>query len=140
MGGNAWMQTGPYQPDLAAAFRQAQEESLAADDHGFEGRSVEDLWRDEDWHEYVFTGGTASVLDFPAMIDATDDDDGPFMRPLTDGEIRAWSPGGHPTQEEWDRALDTGRLTFPNRAQGNCTVLYRDGRPALIGYWGMTAD
>ncbi|MEU7027039.1 hypothetical protein AB0A60_10175 [Streptomyces sp. NPDC046275] len=140
MGGNAWTQTGPYQPDLAAAFRQAQEASLAEDDHGFGGRAIEELWRDPDWHEYIFTGGTCTVLDFPDMIDPTDRSDGPFMRPLTDTEVRAWSPSGQPTYEEWNEALDTGRLDFPDRAQGNCTVLYHDGRPTLIGYWGVTAD
>ncbi|MDH6145220.1 hypothetical protein P3T35_007271 [Kitasatospora sp. GP30] len=37
-------------------------------------------------------------------------------------------------------ALESDRLPFPVRAAGNCTVLYRDGQPALIGYWGCTAD
>lgn len=95
MGGNAWSHTGPYQQDLTVAFQQAQEETLARDNHGFVGRSVEELWRDPAWQEYIFTGGTCTVLDFPLMIDATDTDDGPFMRPLTDGEVRAWAP--HPT-------------------------------------------
>ncbi|MEU5119076.1 hypothetical protein [Streptomyces asoensis] len=113
---------------------------MARDNHGFEGQSVEELWRDPEWQEYIFTGGTCTVLDFPLMIEAADTDDGPFMRPLTDGEVRAWAPHRRPTYEEWDAALDSERLSFPNRAQGNCTVLYRDGRPAQIGYWGTTAD
>ncbi|MFB7243869.1 hypothetical protein CW362_11260 [Streptomyces populi] len=140
MGGDCWTHTGPYEPDLAAAFRRAQEEQLSEDDHGFPGRTVEELWRDPDWHEYVFTGGTATVLDQPEMIDATDSDDGPFMRPLTDEEIRAWAPDGRPAHADWDAALDSGRLDFPSRSQGRCTVLYADGEPALIGYWGVTSD
>ncbi|MEU1708222.1 hypothetical protein ABZ478_23075 [Streptomyces sp. NPDC005706] len=140
MGGNAWQATGPYQRDLEAAFRQAQEEELARDNHGFEGRSVEELWRDPEWQEYILTGGTGTVLDLPCMIDATDTDDGPFMRLLTDDEVRAWAPHGRPTYAEWDAALESERLGFPGRAQGNCTVLYRYGRPVQIGYWGVTAD
>ncbi|WEH16553.1 hypothetical protein [Streptomyces sp. VNUA24] len=140
MGGNAWSHTGPYQSDLAAAFRRAQEETLARDDHGFAGRTIEELWRDEKWQEYVFTGGTATVLDFPALIDATDTDDGPFMRPLTVEEVCAWAPHGRPIYAEWDDALDAGRLSYPDRAQGLCTVLHVDGRPSQIGYWGVTAD
>lgn len=140
MGGNAWTHTGPYQRDLAAAFRQEQEDELARDNHGFEGRSVEELWHDPEWQEYIFTGGTGSVLDLPLMIEAADNDDGPFMRPLTDEEVRAWAPHGQPTYEEWDAALDSEQLDFPGRARGNCTVLYRDGRPAQIAYWGVTAD
>jgi hypothetical protein len=65
MGGNAWSHTGPYEQDLAVAFRQAQEETLARDNHGFVGRSIEELWRDPEWQEYIFTGGTCTVLDFP---------------------------------------------------------------------------
>ncbi|MFF8995169.1 hypothetical protein ACF09H_35630 [Streptomyces sp. NPDC014983] len=140
MGGNAWRRTGPYQPDPVAAFRAAQERELARDDHGFGGRTVAELWRDPDWHEYVFTGGTASVLDFPLMIDATARDDGPCMRPLTDAEIRPWCPGGRPTPAEWNTALNSDRLPFPARGRGNCTVLYTDDRPTEIGYWGVTAD
>ncbi|MEU2222212.1 hypothetical protein [Streptomyces sp. NPDC018347] len=140
MGGNGWWQTGPYQRDLAAAFRQEQERELALDDHGFGQRSVAELWRDPRWHEYIFTGGTGSVLDFPEMIDPEDRDEGPFIRPLTDDEVRAWAPDGRPTEAEWEDALDSERLPYPGRGRGNCTVLYRDGRPAGIGYWGVTSD
>ncbi|MEU6812459.1 hypothetical protein ABZ920_26480 [Streptomyces sp. NPDC046831] len=140
MGGNAWRDTRPYQRDLEAAFRQAQEEELARDNHGFEGRSLEELWRDPDWQEYILTGGTGTVLDFPCMIEGTDTDNGPFMRLLTDDEVRAWAPHGRPTYAEWDAALHSERLGFPGRAEGNCTVLYRDGRPVQIAYWGVTAD
>lgn len=47
MGGNEWTATGPYQEDLAAAFRQAQSQELAKDDHGFPGRGIVELWEDE---------------------------------------------------------------------------------------------
>ncbi|MFF3879355.1 hypothetical protein [Streptomyces sp. NPDC001978] len=140
VGGNAWQQTGPYQRDLAAAFRQEQERELALDNHGFEGRSIEELWRDPEWHEYIFTGGTGTVLDFPLMIDAADTDEGPFMRPLTDQEVRAWAPSGQPTHDEWVEALASEQLDYPGRGCGNCTVLYREGQPTEIGYWGVTAD
>lgn len=140
MGGSGWTQTGPYRPDLVAAFRQAQREELARDNHGFEAESVDELWENPDWQEYVFTGGTATVLDFPEIIAPTDPDDGPFLRPLTPAEIKPWSPTTHPTLQDWEEALDTGALPFPNRSQGNCTILYEAGVPSLIGYWGVTSD
>jgi hypothetical protein len=140
MGGNGWWQTGPYEPDLAVAFRRAQELELAEDDHGFTGMTVEELWRDESWMEYVLTGGTGTVLDQAVLTEATDSEEGPFVRPLTDREIRAWVPGGRPTEAEWEDALDSGRLEFPDRALARCTVLYRDGVPDAVGYWGVTAD
>lgn len=138
MGGDCWRDTGPYQRDLAAAFRQAQTAELAL--RGLGERTVEELWDDPGWQEYVCTGGTATVLDFPLMIDPADPDDGPFMRPLTDDEIRAWCPDGRPSQPDWTDALDSGALEYPGRSQGRCAVLYTDGRPAGIGYWGVTTD
>lgn len=140
MGGNAWWQTGPYQDNLTAAFRQAQEQELAKDNHGFEGRTIEELWQDEEWTEYILTGGTGTVLDLIHIVDPTDTEWGPFIRPLTDGEVRPWAPSGRPTHAEWVNALETERLPYPGRACGNCTVLYRDGQPTEIGYWGVTAD
>lgn len=62
------------------------------------------------------------------------------MRLLTDAEIAAWAPSGRPTYAEWIDALDSDELWDLDRACGNCVVLYRDGRPAEIGYWGITAD
>ncbi|MDR3079703.1 MAG: hypothetical protein LBV60_02020 [Streptomyces sp.] len=122
------------------AFRQEQERELALDNHGFEGRSIEELWRDPQWHEYIFTGGTGSVLDFPDLTDATDSDDGLFMRPLTDDKVRAWASNGRPTIAEWEDALGSERLPWPERGRGNCTALYRDSQPTEIGYWGVTCD
>lgn len=140
MGGDGWSQTGPYEEDLAAAFRRAQEQELARDDYGFVGRSVDELWADEEWQEFVLTGGTGTVLDQWRLIDAGAGDDVAMMRPLTDREIRAWAAGGEPTRAQWLDALDSGLLEYPGRGSGRCTPLYVDGRPAEIGYWGVTAD
>ncbi|MFI8322667.1 hypothetical protein [Streptomyces sp. NPDC085529] len=143
MGGNSWWRTGPYEDDLAVAFRRAQEAELARDDRGFPGRTVEELWRSEDWAEYVFTGGTATVLDQIRTVAATEPEEGPYMRPLTEEEVRAWCPHGRPTRAEWEAALRADAYLddlFPTRGLGRCTVLYEDGAPAEIGYWGVTAD
>ena len=140
MGGDAWTATGPYQPDLAAAFRQAQDEELAENDHGFPGRTIDDLWTDPAWHEYIFTGGTGSVLDFFAFISGENaQNEGGKMRVLTDAEVD-WAPSGKPTHAEWKDALRNPGLFDLERAEGNCTVLYRDGQPVEIAYWGITAD
>ncbi|MFJ6382596.1 hypothetical protein ACIQI7_21645 [Kitasatospora sp. NPDC092039] len=138
MGGNEWTMTGPYQEDLAAAFRQAQDLELVRDDRGFPGRGIVELWQDATWQEYIGTGGTGTVLDFYEL--AVTEDDAPFvMRPLSQHEVLAWAPDGRPTREQWDAAKR--RLLEPvGRGKGRCTVLYRDGRPSEVGYWGCTAD
>lgn len=143
MGGDSWWQTGPYESDLAVAFRRAQEAELASDDRGFPGRTIAELWRSEDWAEYILTGGTATVLDQIRTVDPTEPEDGPYMRPITEAEVRAWCPHGRPTRAEWVAALRADAYLddlFPNRGLGRCTVLYEDGAPAEIGYWGVTAD
>ncbi|MFG3130871.1 hypothetical protein [Streptomyces tendae] len=140
MGGNEWTATGPYQRDPAAAFRQAQGQELAKDDHGFPGRSIVDLWEDDDWREYILTGGTCSVLDFYALIAPETGDRFAMVRPLTDDEVRSWAPEGRPTRAQWDAALRTQTLSFPGRGSGRCTILYRDGEPAEVAYWGCSAD
>ncbi|MER7540739.1 hypothetical protein ABTX77_39140 [Streptomyces sp. NPDC097704] len=140
MGGKGWTETGPYQEDLAAAFRQAQGQELTKDDHGFPGRGIVELWEeDERWREYILTGGTCTVLDFYELIDADEGDQYAMMRPLTEDEIRSWAPDGRPTRDQWDAATDR-LLTSIGRGIGQCTVLYRDGEPAEIAYWGCTAD
>ena len=137
MGGDCWSKRGPYEKDLAVAFRRAQDRELAADDHGFPGRSITELWEDEGWQEYILTGGTCTVLDFCLFADAEDGDSFAMMRPLTEAEVRSWAPGGRPTRAQWEAVSDRELFAF-DRGVGRCTVLYRDGEPAEIVYWGIT--
>ncbi|WP_399171693.1 hypothetical protein [Streptomyces sp. PanSC19] len=80
-------------------------------------------------------GGVVSSTCYRAWQEARE----PTLPPA----VRKWRIGGSKaycgsTGDQAGRL--SGRLEFPDRAQGNCTVLYRDGRPDLIGYWGVTAD
>ncbi|MGH1556510.1 hypothetical protein ACRAWF_46470 [Streptomyces sp. L7] len=47
----------------------------AENDHGFPGRDIVELWEDDDWREYIPTGGTSSVLDFYDLVDAASGDE-----------------------------------------------------------------
>ncbi|MFI9361223.1 hypothetical protein ACIG5E_09190 [Kitasatospora sp. NPDC053057] len=83
------------------------------------------------------TEGFYSLIDAYAVDDV--DDDVAMMRPLTGSEVRSWAPNGRPTREQWEAALP--QLLNPvGRGIGRCTVLYQDGEPAEIAYWGCTAD
>lgn len=141
MGGDCWSNTGPYQQNLAAAFREAQDQELAKGLHNNDDRTIDELWEDPEWQEYIFTGGTGSVLDFfEFLIGEGHANSGGRMRLLTDDEVRTWAPSGQPTYAEWQDALRSRELFDLDRACGNCIVLYKDGNPAEIGYWGVTAD
>ncbi|MFB7512690.1 hypothetical protein [Streptomyces sp. NPDC056144] len=140
MGGNCWWQTGPYDSDLAVAFRRAQDAELAKGEHDSTGRTIAELWESEDWAEYIFTGGTATVLDQIHTVEATAPENGPYMRPITPEELHTWCPHGQPTLADWTTALAGDDDLYPSRGLGRCTVLYENGEPSAIGYWGVTAD
>jgi hypothetical protein len=141
MSGDCWWSTGSYEPDFEAAFLLAQEAELARGRYGDEGSSIADLWDDPGWREFIEVSGTGSVLDFPRLgPDPEDPDPLGTMQLLTDDEVKAWWASGRPTYAEWIDALVSGQLEYPGRACGRCTVLYRNGEPVEIGYWGVTAD
>jgi hypothetical protein len=141
MSGDGWWSTGPYDPDLGAAFQLAQEAELGRGRYGDDGSSIAGLWEDPEWREFIEVSGTGSVLDFPRLGPAPEDPD-PLgtMQLLTEDEVKAWCTSGRPTYAEWIDALVSGQLDYPGRACGRCTVLYRNGEPVEIGYWGVTAD
>lgn len=140
MGADQWSDTGQYQPDIAAAFHSEQVAALEQSSFPSSGRTIAELWEDPEWVEHIFAGGTASVLDFFDFEAASTEDRAGVMRLISDDEIRAWCPSGRPTRTEWVDADRSGSLPYPDRAEGRCTVLYRDGQPAEIAYWGVTAD
>jgi hypothetical protein len=142
MGGDYWHSTGPYEPDIAAAFRSARETALADGNLSdfVAGRTIEELWEDPEWQEYIFTGGTGSLLDYWGFEGPSAQDGAGVMRLISADEIRAWCPSGRPTLADWIEANGSFRLPYPDRAEGHCTVLYQDGQPAEIAYWGVTAD
>ncbi|MEU6854944.1 hypothetical protein ABZ901_34055 [Actinacidiphila alni] len=77
--------------------------------------TMAERWEDPEWQEYILTGGTGSVLDQIRVVAPDDDVEGPFMRPLSDAEVREWCPGGRPTEAEWSDALGRVRKVPPGR-------------------------
>ncbi|GGP93976.1 hypothetical protein GCM10010278_85010 [Streptomyces melanogenes] len=88
---------------------------------------MDQLWEDEGWQEYIFTGGTSTVLDLVNVVEPTDAGTGPFVRPLTDGEVRAWAPDGQPTHAQWAKALESPPLSWLHRAAFPGISLAGDG-------------
>ncbi|MCD0482538.1 hypothetical protein LO771_09015 [Streptacidiphilus sp. ASG 303] len=136
MSGDRWYRSGPWAEDLSAAFRRAQEEGLADVGGGFEGRDIDGLWADGAWCEYMATRGTGSAASLHLLIDPEAEEEWATLRPLTGEEVRAWAPGGRPTRAEWLEARENGRIGYPAHGRGRCTVLYADGEPVEVMYWG----
>ena len=142
MGASAWYETGPYDADLGAALRAAQEIALRSGVHGVNADSIDELWQDEDWVEFVGTGGTGTVLDLCQLIGADQADSFATLLPMGAGEFREllgiWR---RPIYADFVEGYATGKLPNPqSRGSARCAVLYQDEKPNQVVYWGLTAD
>jgi hypothetical protein len=142
VGASAWYETGPYDADFAAALRAAQEIALRSHADDVDAASVEELWQDEDWLEFVGTVGTGTVLDVCRLIGEDQPDAFATLRPMGAGEFRGllgvWR---RPTYADFVEGYATDKLPNPDsRGSARCAVLYRDEKPSQIVYWGLTAD
>lgn len=142
MGASAWYETGPYDADPGAALRAAQEIALRSGAHGVNVQSIDELWQDEDWLEFVGTGGTGTVLDLYQLIGEDQPDGFATLRPMGAGEFRSLlGIARRPTYADFVDGYAMDKLPNPDsRGSARCAVLYRDEKPSQMIYWGLTAD
>lgn len=142
MGASAWYEAGPYDADLGVALRAAQEIALRSGAHGVEVQSIDELWQDEDWLEFVGTGGTGTVLDLGRLIGEDQPDAFATLRPMGPGEFRSrLGIARRPTYADFIDGYAMDKLPNPeSRGSARCAVLYRDEKPSQIVYWGLTPD
>lgn len=139
MEAGGWYETGPVASDFDTALRAAQKKALRAG--GYVEQSPDELWNDEEWVEFVGTGGTGSVLDLREVIGSEWQDDFTTLRPMSSGEFSMLLGIEHPTRSDFVTGYLSGRLPDPeSRGSGRCAVIYSDNEPNEIGYWGLTAD
>jgi hypothetical protein len=150
VGASGWNYVVPYQADLAAALaalrRQVFHEGSYVNpaEHGLAApTSVEALWQEEYYWEFMGTCGTHSILDIAQVVAADDVGQGPgTVRPLTDAECRdlfgVTQPGGADYERVGESAL-FGCVTA-GRGTGRATVLWDDGQPSEIALWGYSGD
>lgn len=140
MGASAWHEPGPYDEDFSLALRAAQEIKLRSVRPDV--ASIDDLWRDEEWLEYVGSEGTGSVLDLYKVVGADEPDDFATLRPMPAAAFRtAIGVWRRPEYSDFVEAYANDRLPQPQaRGSARCAVVYRDGKPCEIVYWGLTAD
>jgi len=107
--------------------------------------SLEHLAQLKDDEEYDFWAwGTHSILDMdrvePANAEA-DLDGG--LRLLSAREVRKLLGGDHPSAEDFEAAYHrhgSGMGVAHSRWTGRYTVLYRDGEPHELAFWGFSGD
>lgn len=113
---------------------------------------IAELWSgDEDdegtWAGFMATQGTHSIVDIQVLVAAeTRIDELPpasTMRPVPAAEIVEVLGHDKPTRAEFERLSDTTHsplLEDDGRWTGRCLVLYEDGVPGSVAFWGCSGD
>lgn len=148
MGASGWRYVVPYQNDLGAALDRLRREVFAGGDFVSPEsqdlpipESVDDLL-EETYGEFMGTCGTHSVIDMLHVVTDVRDQDYCTIRPLTDEEARQLFGTPQPDQVGFD-AVDAITL-LDSVTGGNWTgrsvVLWADGKPSEIAFWGISGD
>jgi hypothetical protein len=140
LGASDWHYVVGYQDDVSAAFTALQETVLAEGNY-YQGSktyaSMSDLLAakhtDEFWGE-----GTHSILDMMEIVGPDGKDETATVRMLRDDEVQAHFGTNRPTTADYERFLATDWYT--NRWESRATVLYKDGQPAELAFWGISGD
>ncbi|WP_222722293.1 hypothetical protein [Actinomadura alba] len=143
----------PYQEDVSAALKMAQEKAFREGDYywPYDGRfglperprpdSEDDLWEDEVVQETL----THSVLDMFGLSRIGWEPEVLHAAPLTPEITREVFGSEWPTRADYDRASDVmWDIVARDRGYGNgygsYVVLYRDDAPDEIAFFGITGD
>ena len=150
MGATGWEYVVPYHEDVERALLDLQAELIAREEVSnshrpedadrYDIRSLEDLRAAQATEEF-WEVGTHSILDIDQVIEAGQQDVAGAIAPLSAERTRRCLGSDRPSREDFERARAENRLDweFP-RWSGRYVVLYRDGRPDGIGFWGFSGD
>jgi hypothetical protein len=131
----------PYQEDLRAALEALHDQVFRSEDF---------VWYDENlpsslkavWTDEKAEGGTHSIPDLNHLIDAEEPDRPGRIRPLTSPERLRTFGTDTPSRSDFDRVEEDTVAFYGEVARWSvrCTVLYHDGRPEEIPFWGVPED
>jgi hypothetical protein len=155
MGASGWEYVVPYQPDLGAALGALRRQVFAAGDYVKpnsygdvfnlpEPSRADDYWEQEQYAEFMGTSGTHSIIDIEAVIPAGfDGDDFGTIRLLSATECADLFGTAHPARADYEPLAGSERLHEYVTAgpwTGRAALLWADGRPAEIVFWGYSGD
>ena len=150
MGASSWEYVMQYQADLAGALNSLRHRVFADGSYlspaelGYPApESVDDLVTEPYW-EFMGTSGTHSILDVLSVVPADDDEqEYATIRPLTDREYRELWGNPQPTRDDFGRVSNSAQLheyVDAGRNTGRAAVLWADGSPSEIAFWGYSGD
>src|SRR5262249_38307800 len=109
-----------------------------------EPESVDDLTEQEQYWEFMGTSGTHSIIDVPKVVpvDFKGKEYG-TIRPLSDREYVELFGVAQPSHAEYAQVAGSEPLDdyfTGGRWTGRAAVLWADGTPAEIVFWGYSGD
>jgi hypothetical protein len=141
MGGSDWSYVVAYGPDLNEVLQALRERVFRDEDYYWYDDDERPASIEELWHIEFASDGTHSILDVGRVVDADGEDVLGAIRPLSTAERQRWFGTDTPTRADFDRASEDVEFTAdPPRWSGRCVVLYRDGNPGEIAFWGCSGD
>lgn len=147
MGASTWRYVAAWTGSLESSLRALQQQDFDEPDSFFRAElaesglpapaTLEDLWYSGHYDEFMEGLGTHSILDTPHM--------GKEIVQLTSAETLSAFGVDKPTREDWERASRRPGGLFlddylDHRGTGRCVVLYRDGLPHEVLFWGLSGD
>ncbi|MBG6136256.1 hypothetical protein [Longispora fulva] len=99
--------------------------------------TLAELWGSEVYHEFLGTNGTHSILDVPSI-----GQDG--ISPVDAETVMRVFGADQPTRADWDRVAGEHARgvqgLLGDRWTGRCVVLFQDGEPVEVAFWGFSGD
>jgi hypothetical protein len=155
MGASEWEYVVPYQPDLGAALDALRRQVFASGEYVKPGsygdvfdlpepRSVDDLTEQEQYWEFMGTSGTHSIIDVLNVVPADfTGEEFATIRPLSDAECAELFGTTQPSRADYTSLAGSQRLheyVTGGRWTGRAAVLWAEGTPADIAFWGYSGD
>jgi hypothetical protein len=149
MGASSWDYIVPFQDDIIEAMLELQRQVFAAGkfwkgySNEFDTGSLEELLSMKDT-QHFWEWGTHSILDMDRLIypdepDEEDTDGAITMFP--DDETLRYLGSDRPSRQDFDRARDDLMMNADlPRWHGRYVILYDDGKPAEIAFFGYSGD
>jgi hypothetical protein len=150
LGASDWEYIVPYQRDLVAALTGLRRHVFEDGDYISPSEfglpvpaSVDDLVNEEYW-EFMGTHGTHSILD---TLDVTTPDNTSqeyaTIRPLTEDEYVTLFGSTTPSHDAFAELSNSDRLhdyIDGGRGTGRVAILWEDGKPRELAFWGYSGD
>jgi hypothetical protein len=160
VGASGWDYRVPFAGSVEATFVAVQEQVLMSGDYLWPWEDMDPEYADEDeavprpsslaelttakGDEEFWGEGTHTILDMHRLI-AEDDEQFGAISPLSSVELNQVFGTAQPSATDFDRVYEPGPGgplgdLCRERWTGRSLVIYKDGTPAEVYFWGISGD